>query len=94
VDGNLSSQVVASGLEEVDSSMPTAAGAPYVVRYDCKDTAGNLAVPLYRTVAMVCPGAEFVCSNSDALYCSTGRYCIGRAVPIGEGIVGRVVVEL
>jgi hypothetical protein len=80
MDGNLTARVVVSGLQQVDTSRPTAPGSPYLLRYDCTDAAGNSAQPVLRNVSVICPGAELACAGTDgALYCSTNGYCLGTA---------------
>jgi hypothetical protein len=89
MDGNLTARVVVSGLQQVDTSRPTAPASPYLLRYDCTDAAGNSAQPVFRNVSVICPGAEVACAGSDgALSCSTNGYCLVSGTPTGETYFG------
>jgi hypothetical protein len=84
VDGNITSSIMVSGLQAIDTSRPSPADSPTILRYDCQDAAGNTALPRFRNVSVVCPGAETTCvgddrinSTSNNLYCSSNGYCLG-----------------
>ncbi|KAK3280793.1 hypothetical protein CYMTET_11384 [Cymbomonas tetramitiformis] len=65
VDGSVLVDV--AGLEAVSTELPTPADAPFVITYSAVDAAGNAAVSVTRSVAVVdpCTPPSFFCRDLD-----------------------------
>ncbi|KAK3287096.1 hypothetical protein CYMTET_5378, partial [Cymbomonas tetramitiformis] len=65
VDGSVRVDVV--GLEAVNTELATPADVPFVLTYSAQDAAGNAAVPMTRSVAVVdpCSPPTFYCRDLD-----------------------------
>lgn len=77
---NLTSAVVITGVDVIDTSRPTPPARPFVVTYSLTDPLQPAAKPVVvrRRVHVVCPANETVCTPSadDAgLTCSYGGVC-------------------
>lgn len=79
---DITSKLVVSGADDVDTSRPTPPGKPWVVTYDASDAAGNRAPTKRRRVLVVCGGGEKPCEDVDnpgTFFCSTGGGVCGTA---------------
>ena len=59
-DGDITQLVSTSGVAQVDTSIATTEGEPYVVVYRVSDSAGNAALPVVRLVEVFNPCADKV----------------------------------
>lgn len=89
VDGNLTDQLSTYGVGAVRTAAPTPTGAPYIIKYDVVDSAGNAAAPGWREVVVACKLPAIACSAADGtMFCSTGSGICLASGSIGSGAVG------
>eukprot|EP00854_Cymbomonas_tetramitiformis_P007736 gene7736-9201_t len=75
VDGNITSRVTSFGASAINTSIPTAEDAPYIITYYVQDAAGNDAPELRRRVyvANPCTAPETPCEDGT---CSEAGLCL------------------
>ena len=89
VDGNLTNQLSTYGVGAVRTTAPTPSGAPYIIKYDVMDSAGNAAAEGMRQVVVACQPPAIACSAADGtLFCSTSSGICLSSGSRGTGAVG------
>ncbi|KAJ9529614.1 hypothetical protein QJQ45_014372 [Haematococcus lacustris] len=70
LDSNVQSHVVRNGHELITTSSPTT--TPFIVAYNVKDYAGNIANTIWRLVYVDCPPGRQTCGPDDSgsFYCA------------------------
>ena len=72
VDGNITSQLSTYGVGAIKTIVPTLASAPYLIKYDVSDSAGNAALEGVREVVVACKPPAIACIATDGSpFCST-----------------------
>jgi hypothetical protein len=77
-DGDLTSMVSAYGLKAVNTLEPTPLLHPHLIRYNVRDSAGNVAVTKTRRVYVLCPTLEHLCqsrNDQDIWHCDSSPDC-------------------
>ena len=85
IDGNITSKISRLGLRRLRTAAPTSSGAPQLLEYRIKDSAGNLA-HAFRAVYVTCAAGEHVCgeSSNNKPSCSVNGICMVAALTGGS----------